>query len=375
MLTKFDDYCIHQTDEPVACPSQSDRNFYDRYWFNGFDRSGKFCFEIGFGVYPNRFVMDGHFSVVLNGIQYAFHGSRRAPFDRTQTTIGPLEIEVITPMKLIRVRLQPNETNITCDLKFIPRTCATLEPKNLMVEDKRVIMKTSRFTQFGRWEGYFEIDGKRTQVEAETTPGIRDKSWGVRPVGEPQGGAPGVLNKEPGVYWCWAPIHFDDFCTQFGTFEDHDGNPTQVSGCKVPVYSNVDQVPVGDEPGYLEMKKALHRIKWKKGTRHPETAELELHPRSGDVMIITLEPMLEFYMLGIGYQHPEWGHAVWKGEEAIARETLIQAELDPLDYKHIHIHKIVKARMGDLEGVGTLETVVFGRHDPSGFIDFLDGAK
>ena len=31
-------------------------------------------------------------------------------------------------------------------------------------------------------------------------------------------------------------------------------------------------------------------------------------------------------------------------------------------------------RMGDLTGVGTLETVVFGRHDPSGFKSILDGA-
>ena len=26
--------------EPIAQPSQSDRNFYDRYWFNGYDRDG-----------------------------------------------------------------------------------------------------------------------------------------------------------------------------------------------------------------------------------------------------------------------------------------------------------------------------------------------
>jgi hypothetical protein len=30
--------------------------------------------------------------------------------------------------------------------------------------------------------------------------------------------------------------------------------------------------------------------------------------------------------------------------------------------------------MGDQVGVGTLETVAFGRHDPSGFKTILDGA-
>ena len=54
MITSFDDYCIHQTHEPIAQPAQSDRNFYDRYWFNGFDREGAFLFEIGFGLYPKE---------------------------------------------------------------------------------------------------------------------------------------------------------------------------------------------------------------------------------------------------------------------------------------------------------------------------------
>ena len=35
MLTKGDEYPIHQTAEPVAY-SGTDRNFYDRFFFNGF---------------------------------------------------------------------------------------------------------------------------------------------------------------------------------------------------------------------------------------------------------------------------------------------------------------------------------------------------
>ncbi|WDA39496.1 hypothetical protein [Sphingobium sp. YC-XJ3] len=35
MLTKADDYPIHQTPEPVAFAG-TDRNFYDRYFFNAY---------------------------------------------------------------------------------------------------------------------------------------------------------------------------------------------------------------------------------------------------------------------------------------------------------------------------------------------------
>lgn len=123
-----------------------------------------------------------------------------------------------------------------------------------------------------------------------------------------------------------------------------------------------------------DMAAARHRIQWKRGTRLAERAEIELIAAGGEIHSILLEPMLRFHMLAIGYQHPEWGHAFWKGEEAIGSESWGLDELDLLDYKHIHTHQICRARMGDLRGIGTLETVVFGRHDPSGFKSILDGA-
>lgn len=40
MLTKGDDFPLHQTPEPVAY-SGTARNFYDRYFFNGYSADGK----------------------------------------------------------------------------------------------------------------------------------------------------------------------------------------------------------------------------------------------------------------------------------------------------------------------------------------------
>ena len=57
MLTKADDYPIHQTSRPIAYTG-SDRNFYDRYFFNGYSRGAETYFALAFGVYPNLDVMD-----------------------------------------------------------------------------------------------------------------------------------------------------------------------------------------------------------------------------------------------------------------------------------------------------------------------------
>jgi len=372
MITNFDDYCIHQTVAPVAQPAQSDRNFYDRYWFNGMDTSGTYIFEAGLGLYPNRRVMDGHFSVSMGGKQYAFHASRRAPKERGETQIGPLAVEVVEPMRQIRVVLTANEHGIECDLLFTAASVPHEEPQNEMYDDGHLIMHNSRFTQMGYWQGYFSVDGEKVAVAHAV--GTRDKSWGVRPVGEPQGGAPGLLSGDPGVYWCWNPINFGDFCTQMGTFEDRDGTPTQVSADLLPLYDDPADIPRGEDPGLVAMTEVTHKIHWEKGTRRPAGAELHMVDKKGNNYDITMEPILRFQVLGLGYNHPEWGHAVWKGELATGREEWDLASLDPLAYEHLHVHHVVRARMGDLEGIGTLENIVIGRHEPSGFKDFFDGA-
>lgn len=374
MITSFDDYCIHQTAEPIAAPSQSDRNFYDRYWFNGFDAAGEFLFEIGFGLYPNRRVMDGHFSVSRGGKQTAFHASRRAPGDRRETEIGPLRLEIVEPMRQVRVSLAPNEHNIECELLFTASSAPHEEPRNVMHDDGHLIMNNSRFTQMGSWSGYFTIDGDR--VEVNQVYGTRDKSWGVRPVGEPQGGAPGLMNNEPGVYWVWCPLNFGDVCTQFGTFEDRDGNPTQVSADMAPLYSDPADIPALEDPGIIAMTDVAHKLQWRKGTRLAKAAEFHFADKNGnryDIEVENAGPV--FYMLGVGYNHSEWGHAYWKGELETGREDWDLSAINPLDFQYLHTHQVVRGKMGDKVGMGTLESIVIGRHDPSGFKDFFDGAE
>jgi hypothetical protein len=378
VITEFDDFAVHQAAIPINQPGPSDRNFYDRYWFNGFDHDGACTFEAAFGIYPNRFVQDGHFAVSIDGVEHAFHGSRRAPKERKESAVGPLRIEVVVPLRVIRIVLESNDSGLECDLTFKAVTCPTQEPENRMYDDTRLIMHATRFTQFGAWEGHFSINGKRTEVRASRTHGTRDRSWGIRPVGEPEGGAPGKLNAEPGVYWTWIPIHFEDICTHFGTFEDVDGQPTQLSGCIVPRYASVDDIPRGEEPGHLEVSDISHKHHWETGTRRPARSELHFTDPDGGRYDIELEPMIRFYLLGIGYHHPDWGHGHWKGELATGHDSWSIGDIDPLDYKHIHVHTICRARMqgpgGMREGVATVETLCFGSHAPSGFKDILDGA-
>jgi hypothetical protein len=67
--------------------------------------------------------------------------------------------------------------------------------------------------------------------------------------------------------------------------------------------------------------------------------------------------------------------AFGKGESETGYEVWDLSEIDPGDYTFFHTHQIAKATLGSEQGIGMLENLVVGRHDPSGFEDFFDGAK
>ena len=368
MLTPFDDYPVHQTPEPIAHPATGDRNAYDRYFFNGYDRDGELFFAAALGVYPNREVMDAAFSVVRGGVQTSVHASRRAPRDRTQTTAGPVTVEVLEPLRRHRVRVAANESGIEADLTFTARTEAIEEPRFTMQRGGRVVMDYTRLTQFGSWSGKLTVDGERLDIGGDVL-GSRDRSWGIRGVGEREVGAPGPA---PQFFWLWAPLNFDDGAVHFDVQEDGDGRQWHANGERWPLLGDGD----GEGDGKGErMASVGHDITWRTGTRRAEAAELTLRPHDAEPVTVELEPLLDFQMLGIGYLHPEWGHGAWKGEEAVGVESWRLADLDLLAPQHLHVQQLVRARMGDRTGTGVLEQLVIGPHRPSGFVDLLDGAS
>jgi len=277
-------------------------------------------------------------------------------------------------MRVLRVVVEPNETGIACDLTFRARSAPHQEERTQMADGVRVIMDTSRFTQFGVWEGWYEVEGERHAVTLDRFLGHRDRSWGVRPVGEMELGAPSNLTTDPSVYWVWTPIFFPDGGLHFATREDPQGRPGQLAATWIPLYAHESEIPEGEPVGEQSFEQPSHRMKWEKGTRRPESAVVRFL-RDGVPVEVTMKPRLRFQMTGIGYQNGEWGHGVWRDELEIGSESWDLATVDPEDYAMIHTHHVVEATMGEVEGVGVLETVCFGRHAPSGFEDFFDGAK
>lgn len=198
MLSPMDDYPVHQIAEPIRHVGTSDRNFYDRYYFNchpGLDYDGEPLFLIiGLGQYPNLGVTDG-FAVLRRGNDHIVaRASKALGSDRMDVSVGPLRIEVLEGLHRLRVVLEPTPEapDLSFDLVFESDVPAALEARHFHRQLERVTFDTQRFVQTGRWSGTLTVDGETLPVTPDTWRGNRDRSWGVRPVGEaePPGRAP-----------------------------------------------------------------------------------------------------------------------------------------------------------------------------------------
>lgn len=371
VLSAYDDFPVHQTSHPIARTASSDINHYDRYFFNGYSRrqdgGEALYFAVAMGLYPNRHVADASFSVILEGAeQISVHASRRAPEDRREANqVGPIEVEVVEPLRTLRIKVDAPNEGLRAELTFRARSAALEEPHFFHQSGQRVVLDYTRLTQFGRWEGWIEIGGRRLQCSPAETWGSRDRSWGVRPVGEraPTGAPVGA----PQFYWLWAPVNFGDFATHFDVNELSDGRRWHEVGFVVP-----------DAGAAIPADGVDYRIGWRPGTRHAASFSVDLHLAAEGTTHVELTPRYEFQMAGLGYGHPEWGHGVWKGELAVAGERWGLPVDDPCAPHHVHVQTLCDARAegprGVHEGIGILETFVVGEHAPTGLTGLFDPA-
>lgn len=374
MLSRFDDYPIHQTAEPVFHTASSDHNTYDRFWYNGHSTDGSFYFGVALCRYPNLGILDGSLSLAVDGRQYAFHASRRAPLEPTELTVGPFALHIVEPMGRHRIVLTANETGMECELVFTPHTACIEEGRQTLRNQRHLVMDATRLDQFGTWEGWIRYDGRRLRVDGHTTLGLKDRSWGIRPVGDSYGGGAPLADFQA-IHFCWMPIHWDNECSLAGWFEDGTGAQWHTDQAFLPRYAAMEEIPGTNDPdSYTWQGTVQHDIRMIPGTRRAAGAVITMQDRGGEVMAVTLETLLVHRMKGLGYQHPIWGHGKWQGELAIAGESWMDSELDPLALENLHIQQVVRATCGDRVGCGVLEQLHIGPSTTYGFADWFDGA-
>jgi hypothetical protein len=370
MLTPFDDFPIHPSADPIAHPATGDPNHYDRYWFNGHQKDGDLYFGAAMGHYPVRGVIDAAFSLVKDGVEHSVFASGLMPLDRA-TRVGPFRIEVTEPLRTIRYVVEPNEHGFSADLTFRATTVAIEEPRQRRVgADGVLVMDNTRLTQWGTWEGTIAVDGQEHRIDPAEVPGTRDRSWGTRPVG--QQAPKNRVSMARQAFWLWAPLHFDDRFTHLALHENPDGSRWLESALVLDPLAAPDAPTTGHD-GVRECSDIRYELHYEPGTRVVQSGVLLFtDPLEGEIRV-ELERLYTFRMRGIGYMHPYWAHGTNHGELETGREDIALEDFDGTQIDSMHIQNLVRVRMGERRGIGVLEQVAMGPHEPTGLTGFLDG--
>jgi len=356
MLTKGDDYPIHQTPEPIAYAG-SDRNFYDRYFFNAYAQDGSAFVAVAYGVYPALNVADAHIAIVKDGKERCLHASRILGLERMDLRVGPIAIDIVEPLMALKVTVSGTE-GIAGEIVFEGRAFPVEEPRFVKRNGPRLFMDYTRLTQNVRVSGWVQVDGER--IELTGWVGTRDRSWGIRPVGAPDPQpTPGA--GIPGFFWQWTPLNFADRSVYFHINADPDGKPWNTRAV-------ILEDGAGPDGGY-HTDAATMATELIPGTRHAKVGVLTI-PMEQGVATVRIEPIGTFLMRGIGYGG-EWRHGGFKGELAVGREDLDCEGFDKNDPGNLHIQAISKATLSvpgqpDQQGVGVFEQLILGPYRPLG---------
>jgi hypothetical protein len=303
-VSSWDDYPVHQASEWIAHVATSDRNFYDRYYFNAFDIDGGFMAVMGLGQYPNLGVTDAFVTVRTGDEQHVVRASRPLT-DRADTTVGPISVEVIEPLKKLRVVCEPTEHTVAMDLTWDHFGPAVAEPAHFVRNNGRVVFDTQRLAQMGSWSGTITVNGTDLKVGPSTTHGSRDRSWGVRPVGEkePDGIRQGA-NVMGARMWNYFPMRFEDHSIFYILQEGTAGETQLVQAERVWLDGRIEQLGHPSHEHTMEGREISH-----------STISFE----SG--LTIECFPLLPNYIaIGTGYGlEPDWRHGMYQGPDTVVQ--------------------------------------------------------
>ena len=207
-------------------------------------------------------------------------------------------------------------------------------------------------------------------VDPAEVSGTRDRSWGMRPVGEQ---LPAQRQPMPfQVFWLWAPLHFDDSLHPLGVARARQTAPVAGSrrSCRAPSRAAPRRAATA-------RRRELPRL----GYEHRVGAR---PPRDGEPDLCFDDPSTARSTSRSRSSSPSGCAASATGirtgrtaaptaSSRSAASHIALDDFDPLDFSSIHLQNLVVATMGDRRGVGVVEQIALGPHRPSGLTGFLDG--
>uniref|UniRef100_A0A7S2R9R9 CHK kinase-like domain-containing protein n=1 Tax=Mucochytrium quahogii TaxID=96639 RepID=A0A7S2R9R9_9STRA len=361
-----------------------------------------------------------------------------------ESQVGPISISVLKPLESVRLTVTlPGE--ILVDLVFEARYSPQMEPHYDQTKPHIGEFNYDRLTQLIKWKGSITI-AKQT-IQVCDWWGTRDRSWGRRPHPVADHSRPSNLRRNaivasaqcrkvlnclmkkwsPQFYWIWCPINLEFGAITYHSQQDVEGKVENgaahifgdpFNGSVSYPDTRTVQIPTSREGAFQEVEvvgsekndetfegsflsatketqyslfgkveAGGHSLRYFPGTRHAKDVTIILALPDGRRVTLSCEPLFPFFMSGVGYNHPTWGHGIDHGADLCIHVDHLHTEMvdrnDPL-YWHIQEVCRITATVHSKEaapddppiatsyGIGCIEQLIVGPHQPSGFTSLYD---
>jgi hypothetical protein len=150
-LQPIDEYPFHQHPAPFNVPATSDAKYNDGYWFAFYGPEWYFVSVIR--LHPNVNAIDGAACVAHDGRQHAVRFSRALRPGATDLYTGALRLDIVEPMKRLRLSLGENPAGIRFDIEIAPQASPFVEERYQHYKYGAIVNDTIRYTQVCRATG------------------------------------------------------------------------------------------------------------------------------------------------------------------------------------------------------------------------------
>ncbi len=305
MLIRMDEYPFHQVTDTFAAVAGSDPSWNDGHYVCAANQAGTVAFTSNVRLYANNDVLDGFVCLRHEGHQYNVRFSRRLRPDMDRLGVGPLRLEIMEPLDVVRLVLDRNDIGIRLDVTCHTSNVPYMGPIEVRRIDGRLLSERATYEITGECEGWVEVAGKRIELTRYDSSFFRNHSWGYQP---PRGGprpygAPTPNKRVPGLRQ-WVLFHLPDHGGFF--FTDPSGRAAAGRGA---ILDGDRTVPVvGIE----------HELDFYDGGRRVRSGSFRLTDVEGAVRDYTFSDLGWVYCQGGGYFggfDDGLGQGVYRGDD------------------------------------------------------------
>lgn len=284
MITQYDEFPVHQYSRPFSEIPVTDYAWDDGYFFGVYNAQEDAFFYSGMRVSPNTDTIGSYAGINIAGKQFTTR-LKRPWRERFDTSVGPLAYRFVEPLRVIRLTMEPNDSDLTFDVTWTGLSDVYQEPHHEAWSRGRRTTDQTRYNQSGTAHGWIQLRDRRFELREREWWASRDHSWGLYSQRAPLMPdsrwlpTPEVPRIRQAMRWaCWwgSPGHSGFFSVH----ESEDGEQVQMNDVfGTPLEGGID---MRDGSPQRRLVEARHELEFVGGTRRLQRGTWHLRDDRGD---------------------------------------------------------------------------------------------